>query len=77
MFFVLVAFRANVCNNPSMAKHTTKTKDGFTRLWGVRFNPEEAQVITEEAKAKSLAPGSYIRMAAMESARVHRRTRVG
>jgi hypothetical protein len=58
-----------------MSKKTVPAKGGFTRLWGVRFNLEEAQFITEEAQAKSLKPGSYIRMAAMESARVHRRAR--
>ena len=60
-----------------MTKQTTKKKDGFTRLWGVRFNPEEAQFIEKQAKAKSLKPGPYIRMAAMESARVHDRANGG
>ena len=53
----------------------TKTKDGFTHLWGVRFNDEEATMIEEEARAKDVKPGTYIRQAAMETARLHRRAR--
>jgi hypothetical protein len=60
-----------------MSKKNTDKKESFTRLWGVRFNQEEAKFIEDEAKAKSLKAGSYIRMAAMETARVHRRERLG
>jgi hypothetical protein len=60
-----------------MPKKTTDKKESFTRLWGVRFSPDEAKLIEDEAKAKSLTAGSYIRMAAMETARVHRRARIG
>jgi hypothetical protein len=61
-----------------MAKQSVsaKAKDGFTRLWGVRFNEAEAQLIEEEAEARDVKPGTYIRQAAMESARLHRRARV-
>jgi hypothetical protein len=59
-----------------MSKKTVPTKEeGFTRLWGVRFRPEEATLIEDEARAKNVKPGTYIRMAAMESARIHQRTR--
>jgi hypothetical protein len=60
-----------------MTKKTTDKKESFTRLWGVRFSPDEAKLIEDEARAKSLKTGSYIRMAAMETAKLHRRERLG
>ena len=60
-----------------MSKKPVPAKEGgFTRLWGVRFNDDEAKMIEEEARAKDVKPGTYIRQAAMESARLHRRARV-
>lgn len=58
-----------------MAKQSvpTKVKDGFTRLWGVRFNDEEAHMIEVCARAKDAKPGTYLRQAAMETIRLHYR----
>ena len=55
---------------------TTKTKhQGFTRLWGVRFTEEESRMIEREAAARSLKPGTYIRMATMETVKSHQQIR--
>jgi hypothetical protein len=56
-----------------MSKKTVPAKNGFTHLYGVRFNDEENATIRAQAKAKDVKPGTYIRMAAMESARIHAR----
>ena len=59
-----------------MSKKPVSTKGVFTNLWGVRFSDEEAALIIEQARAKSVKPGTYIRQAAMETARLQQRSRV-
>jgi len=58
-----------------MSKKPVPAKGGFIHLYGVRFTDEEDEVIKRVARAKNVKPGTYIRMAAMESARIHQRTR--
>ena len=42
-------------------------------MYGVRFTDEEDEVIKRVARAKDAKPGTYIRQAAMETARLHDR----
>lgn len=62
--------------NVGPGRNRNVRREGDPHIYGVRFTEEEAQMIEECARARGLKPATYIRIAALETARIHQRERL-